>query len=202
MARLNFLRQNNNGKRAEHIPTRDELYQKIKGKSLQTLKKIIIVNILILAFFIGSSFLFKINAPVKSNSLSSSVLTFTDYALVILPLFFTIVCAYMIFKIKKNSTVETLLLNIKNAKNGLKLYLSLILIAYLIIIYITIYQTIVSSTNDVALDGSWSFYTAIILACVVCSIIILLILWLLYKLLYSRSLKSLTKNYYTLKDMI
>ena len=202
MARLNFLKPNSNGEHGEDILTREELYQKIKRKSLKTLKGIVIVNILILAFFISSSFLFKINEDTKTESLSSSVLTFTDYALVILPVAFTMVCAYLIFKIKKNNTVEALLLNIKNARNILKLYLSLILTAYLIIIYITIYRTFVSGTNDVTLDESWSFYTAIILACVVCTIVILLILWLLYKVLYSRFLKSLTKNYYVLKDMI
>lgn len=202
MARLNFLTPNSNGERAEDILTREELYQKIKRKSLKTLKGIIIVNILILAFFISSSFIFKINEDTKTESLSSSVLTFADYALVILPVISTIVCIYIIFKIRKNDTVEALLLNIKNTRNILKLYLFLILIAYLIIIYITIYQTIVSGTNDVTLDESWSFYTAIILACVVCTIVILLILWLLYKVLYSRFLKSLTKNYYVLKDMI
>lgn len=202
MARLNFLTPNSNGERAEDILTREELYQKIKRKSLKTLKGIVIVNILILAFFISSSLLFKITEDTKTESLSSSVLTFADYALVILPVISTIVCIYIIFKIRKNDTVEALLLNIKNTRNILKLYLFLILIAYLIIIYITIYQTIVSGTNDVTLDESWSFYTAIILACVVCTIVILLILWLLYKVLYSRFLKNLTKNYYVLKDMI
>jgi len=202
MARLSFLDPNSKGDRVEHIPTREELYQKIKRKSLNTLKWIIIVNILILVFFTFSSFLFNINSQPQSTSLTASVLMFADYSLLILPMVFTIVCAYMIFKIRRNSTVEVLLLNIKNAKNVLKLYLSLILIAYLIIIYITIYHTIVSGTNDVTLNESWSYYTAIILACVVCTIVILLILWLLYKLLYSRFLKNLTKNYYTLKDMI
>ena len=202
MARLNFLVPKSKGDGVEHIPTREELYQKIKRKSLNTLKWIIVVNVLILAFFIFSSFLFDINNQSQSTSQTASVLIFADYSLLILPIVFTIVCAYMIFKIKKNNTVETLLHNIKNAKNVLKLYLSLILIAYLIIIYITIYETIVSGTNEVTLTESWSYYTAIILACVVCTIVILLILWLLYKLLYSRFLKRLTKNYYILKDMI
>ncbi len=202
MARLNFLVPNSKGDGVEHIPTREELYQKIKRKSLNTLKWIIVVNVLILAFFTLSSFLFNINSQPQSNSLPASALIFADYSLLILPIVFTIVCVYMIFKITRNNTVETLLLNIKNAKNVLKLYLSLILIAYLIIIYITIYQTIVSGTNDVTLNESWTYYTAIILTCVVCTIIILLILWILYKLLYSRFLKKLTKNYYILKDML
>ena len=120
MARLNFLRPNNNEERAEDVLTREELYQKIKRKSLKTLKGIIIVNILILAFFISSSFLFKINEDTKTESLSSSVLTFADYALVILPVAFTMICAYIIFKIRKNNTVEALLLNIKKRKKRTK----------------------------------------------------------------------------------
>ncbi len=202
MARLNFLVPNSKRYSVEHIPTREELYQKIKRKSLKTLKWIIAMNILLLAFFVSSSFIVKVSSQPRSNGFPASILLIADYALIVLPFVFTVVSTYMIFKIKKNNTVEALQLNIKNAKNALKLYLALILITYLIIIYITIYQTIVSDTNSVLLNESWSYHTAIILACVVCTIIILLVLWLLYKLLYSRFLKRLTKNYYILKDMM
>lgn len=182
--------------------SREDLYVAIKKKSINTLLWICAVNLGKLAFFAFSGFLFNINSQSNGSSFPASILTTVDYALIVLPIVFTFLWIYLIFRIRSKNTVETLLISIKNAKNGLKLYLSLVLISYLIIIYITIYQTIVSGTNDVTLNESWSYYTAIILACVVCTIVILLILWLLYKLLYSRFLKSLTKNYYTLKDMI
>lgn len=202
MKGLNFFKDTYADINTAKFSSRDELYDAIKKKSIRSLLWICIINILILTFFVFSSFVYQINSQQNVNAFPSLFLQIADYALLILPVVFTLICAYLIYKIKAKNTVETLLLSVKNAKNGLKLYLSLILVAYLIIIYITIYQTIVSGTNDTTLDDSFSFYAAIILTCVVCTIVILLILWLLYKLLYSRFLRSLTKNYYVLKDFV
>jgi len=202
VSRLNFLKDKYTEMDITKFSSREDLYVAIKKKSINTLLWICAINLGKLAFFALSGFFFNMNNQLNISSFPTSVLSIVDYALIILPIVFTLFWIYLIFRIRSKNTVETLLISIKNARNGLKLYLSLVLISYLIIIYITIYQTIVSGTNDETLNESWSYYTAIILACVVCTIVILLILWLLYKLLYSRFLKSLTKNYYTLKDMI
>lgn len=199
---LNFFKDTYADIDTAKFNSRAELYGAIKKKSVRSLLWICIINLLLSAFFIFSSFLYQINGKRNVNSFSSLTLLVADYTLLILPVVFTVLCAYLIYRIRIKNTVETLLSSTKNAKNGLKLYLSLILIAYLLVIYITIYQTIVSGTNDITLDDSFSFYAALILSCVVSTILILLILWLLYKILYSRFLRSLTKNYYILKDFV
>lgn len=199
---LNFFKDTYAEINTAKFTSRAELYDAIKKKSIRSLLWICIINLLILAFFLFSSFFYKINTQPNVNTFPSLALLIADYALLFLPVIFTIICAFLIYKIKVKDTVETLLLSTKNAKNALKLYLSLVLVAYLIIIYISIYQTIVSDTNDETLNDSFSFYAPLILSCVVSTILILLILWLLYKLLYSRFLRSLTKNYYLLKDFV
>lgn len=202
MSRFNFFKDTNSEKFLTNLNNRNELYNTLKKKSIITLLWICAINVLKLTFFILSSFFYTVNSKSNVTSLSSKILMIVDSSLLILPVIFTFFCIYLIVKSKNSNTSESLFLSVKNARNGLKLYLFVILIAYLIIIYITIYLTIVEGINNVTLYDVFSFYASLILTCIVSTILILLILWLLYKLLYSRLLKRLNLFYSILKDMI
>lgn len=199
---LSFFKDNYSKKLSENFSSRSELYINIKKKSVQNLWWIIGVTLLKLTFFIISGIILEENTQLTISPWLINTLHALDLSLLILPAFFSIINGILIFRITSKNTFEALLQSIKRARNYLKLYISLVLVAYLCIIYITIYWTIVSSTNDLALYDRFSFYASLILTCVVSTILILLILWGVYKILYSRFLKRLNIFYNLLKDAV
>lgn len=193
--KLRFFKDNNTIKNNFDFKNREELYAFLQKKSITVFGWIIFVNLFKLMFFLSFGYIFDESDDLNSTLFLDTLLKVVDYFLIFLPLLFSGICVYYIYKVKQKNSFETLLKAIKNVKNALQIYVFTILIAYLVILYITIYLIIITSTNEPDFYNGFSFYATLILTCLVATIFILLILWLFYKITYSRFLKKL-KSYY------
>lgn len=90
--------------------------------------------------------------------------------------------------------------NISYARMCLKIFSFSKLIIFLFVLYSAVYEIIIQATNLTSIRTTF-YYTILIMCCTFFSIVGI-IMWIVYKLLYGRSLKQLTKNYHTIKELL
>ena len=202
MFSLNFLKHNKNHKNKVTARSREELLSTLKKTTLKSLKCIVIVNFCVLLFYVVASLLVaEENVVEEEQNFLKSLIDLLNIILFSLPIVFTGVCIWITQSIKKDDSVINLMKNISYARMCLKIFAFSKLIIFLFVLYSAVYETIIEATNLTSIKNTF-YYTVLIICCTFISIVGITFMWIVYKLLYERSLKQLTKNYHTVKELL
>lgn len=203
MSELELLK--NLWKNQDNFPKKQvkELQLIIKKKSLNILNWLIIINFIVIGILLLSSLLAEDTGIIIINSKVTSFLKVLDYVLFLLPLISTIVCIYIIRKIKTDNSVATLLKNIIDLKKTVRLLVISYFLVYLIILLIGLYASSFTIDNLLQTENitESKAYIVFAITCIIVGGIYYGILWGIYKLTYRRFLKRLDENYKSLKEI-
>lgn len=203
MSELELLK--NHWKNQDNFPKKQvkELQLIIKKKSLNILNWLIIINFIVIGILLLSSLLAEDTGIIIINSKVTSFLKVLDYVLFLLPLISTIVCIYIIRKIKTDNSVATLLKNIIDLKKTVRLLVISYFLVYLIILLIGLYASSFTIDNLIQTENitESKAYIVFAITCIIVGGIYYGILWGIYKLTYRRFLKRLYENYKSLKEI-
>lgn len=203
MSELELLK--NHWKNQDNFPKKQvkELQLIIKKKSLNILNWLIIINFIVIGILLLSSLLAEDTGIIIINSKVTSFLKVLDYVLFLLPLISTIVCIYIIRKIKTDNSVATLLKNIIDLKKTVRLLVISYFLVYLIILLIGLYASSFTIDNLLQTENitESKAYIVFAITCIIVGGIYCGILWGIYKLTYRRFLKRLDENYKSLKEI-
>lgn len=203
MSELELLK--NHWKNHDNFPKKQvkELQLIIKKKSLNILNWLIIINFIVIGILLLSSLLAEDTGIIIINSKVTSFLKVLDYVLFLLPLISTIVCIYIIRKIKTDNSVATLLKNIIDLKKTVRLLVISYFLVYLIILLIGLYASSFTIDNLLQTENitESKAYIVFAITCIIVGGIYYGILWGIYKLTYRRFLKRLDENYKSLKEI-
>src|SRR5690606_5426866 len=156
----------------------------------------------VLLFYVVASLLVdEENVVEEEQNFLKSLIDLLNIILFSLPIVFTGMCIWITQSIKKDDSVINLMKNISYARMCLKIFALSKLIIFLFVLYSAVYEIIIQATNLTSIRTTF-YYTILIMCCTFFSIVGITFMWIVYKLLYGRSLKQLTKNYHTIKELL
>lgn len=196
MSELELLK--NHWKNQDNFPTKkiEELQLIIKKKSLNILNWLIIINFIVIGILLLSPLLFDDTGIIIINSKVTSFLKVLDYVLFLLPLVSTIVCIYIIRKIKTDNSVATLLKNIIDLKKAVRVLVISYFLIYLITLCISLYASSFSIKTLMETENITKelIYVIFAITCIIVAAFYTGLLWCIYKITYGRFLKRLDEN--------